>query len=230
MIHQSPAHIYTAKQRGHIETDRHRLIATLNFGAYADATRKPFGALTVVNDETLAPLMPITRRLDDTTAMLVIPLVGALHYSLGAKEQELVPGEAVVLLPYSKGTTVTFSNPYEADLINFLYINLKSNGSKGFGVSHINLDIRNTLHPFTQLGICGYMGIFDGRNEVLYPVNNTANGLFAFVVNGAFEVNGRLLEERDALALWETDAADIEALSDNAIILLLEVPLNTFTA
>jgi hypothetical protein len=229
MIRQSPARIYTAKQRGTLEDATHRITATFNFEGYADESRKPFGALSVLNDETLGPQQSLTRKTDDATTVL-IPLTGALSYSLGAKEQELVPGEAIVISPITKGNTITLKNPYADDLISYLYLVFRGVSTVNFGFNNINLDIRNILHPFIQQGICGYMGIFDGRKEALYTVKNPANGLFAFVINGAFEVNGRLMEERDALALWEAAEADIEALSKNAIIVLFEVPLNSFTA
>lgn len=136
----------------------------------------------------------------------------------------------VIIAPRAQAALVQIKNPYEGDLINYLYIVLKGVSTVNFGLSQADLEIRNTLHPFIQHGIFGCMGIFDGRKETLHKIKDSNNGVFVFVINGAFEVNGRLLEERDALALWETEEADIEALSENAIILLFEVPLNGFTA
>jgi hypothetical protein len=43
-------------------------------------------------------------------------------------------------------------------------------------------------------------------------------------------VQGRLLENRDALSLWDTEEIDMEALSNDAVILLIEVPPAAFTA
>ncbi len=45
---------------------------------------------------------------------------------------------------------------------------------------------------------------------------------FAFVLAGAFETEGRLLHERDGLAIWDTDKIEMEALSNDAMILLIE--------
>lgn len=45
------------------------------------------------------------------------------------------------------------------------------------------------------------------------------------MLEGAFEVQGTLLHARDGLALWETDEVEMEALSNDAIILLVELPL-----
>jgi len=40
-----------------------------------------------------------------------------------------------------------------------------------------------------------------------------------------FEAEGRLLHERDGLALWDTVEIEMEALSNDAIILLIETTL-----
>jgi redox-sensitive bicupin YhaK (pirin superfamily) len=46
-----------------------------------------------------------------------------------------------------------------------------------------------------------------------------------YVIEGAFEVQYRLLHARDGLALWEAERVEWEALSNDAILLVLEVPL-----
>ena len=43
------------------------------------------------------------------------------------------------------------------------------------------------------------------------------------MIQGAFEVQHRLLKSRDALALWNVVEVEIEALSNEAIIVLIEM-------
>ena len=45
-----------------------------------------------------------------------------------------------------------------------------------------------------------------------------------FAIEGAFEIQGALLHARDGLALWRTDEIEAEDLSNDAIILLIELP------
>lgn len=50
------------------------------------------------------------------------------------------------------------------------------------------------------------------------------NSLFVFIIQGVFEVQGRLLHARDGLGLWnEANEIELEALSNDAIILLIEL-------
>lgn len=67
------------------------------------------------------------------------------------------------------------------------------------------------------------IGLYEGRNEDIYTSEKIENTLFTIVLNGAFEFQNRLLENRDALLLWENEDAEFEALSENALILILEL-------
>jgi redox-sensitive bicupin YhaK (pirin superfamily) len=68
------------------------------------------------------------------------------------------------------------------------------------------------------------IGQFRGRQEARYQLSHKTHGLFVFVIEGAFEVQGRLLHPRDGLAFWNVaEPAELEALSNDAIILLMEV-------
>ncbi|MES2488085.1 MAG: pirin [Bacteroidota bacterium] len=221
MTGKSQARIYKSHQRGPTENENQRTLSTFNFEGYQNETRDTFGTLCVLNDETLAPKFELKRQVPQGMLTIIIPLVGGVEYSTDNGLFEALTGEAAFI----SGGSLSLKNPYESELINFLYLQFKSNTTAP-PTSVINLDERNILHAFmANTGIHGAMGIFTGREEALYRLKNPENGLFVFIINGAFEVKGRLLEERDGLALWDTPEADMEALSENAIILILEVPL-----
>jgi len=239
MISQSPAQIFKAQQRGLTENQNHRLHATFNFNEFNDPSRNPFGTLTVLNDETLAANQKIERTLQAGTVVMILPLVGAVECHLkGDSPQVVVPGEAFTY-HNPEGGMLSVNNPYEDSLINFLYITFSNTvlsdlfSAKDFMISHTDLSVRNTFHKLFEAfhnGLSAQIGIFNGREEVLYNPASSGNGIFVFVISGAFEVQGRLLEERDGLALWNSGEIDTEALSENAILLLIEAPLNGFTA
>jgi hypothetical protein len=66
-----------------------------------------------------------------------------------------------------------------------------------------------------------YLGKFQGRQDTVLTYPNGFPRMFLFVVQGAFEVQSRLLESRDGMMIWQTDQLDMEALSHDAIILAL---------
>jgi quercetin 2,3-dioxygenase len=221
MIHQAPAQLYTASKRGHFENACQRWQATLNFEGYQEASRKPVGQLSVCNDETLGPNETLIRTGKNQTVLL-LPMVGAVAYIVDGKTLYAEPNEAA-WIPLDGD--IILKNPYEDALVSFLYLVFNEAHIEEPDTVSINLAERNVLVPFSLPGNPrAKMGLFDGRAEALYTVKDMGNIIFVYVISGAFEVNGRLLEERDALALYETTEGDMEALSENALIILLELP------
>jgi redox-sensitive bicupin YhaK (pirin superfamily) len=68
-------------------------------------------------------------------------------------------------------------------------------------------------------------GIFDKDYSFDYKIKINGNGLFVMVIEGEFEVEGQQLFRRDGMGLWDTDSVKIKALSDNARILLIDIPM-----
>jgi redox-sensitive bicupin YhaK (pirin superfamily) len=130
-----------------------------------------------------------------------------------------------------KGSAFRISNPYGEELVNYLQLwfryPLPKTASQTFSFS---LDEeKNTLMPlfpaFTEkpFYLNAAVGKFDGRKEAIHAVSGQGHAVMVFVVQGAFEVENRLLETRDALAIWNTTTVEMEALSNEAIVLLLEM-------
>ena len=66
-------------------------------------------------------------------------------------------------------------------------------------------------------------GIFAGREEAIYKMQNSESKFYAFIIDGAFKIEGSLLHARDGLALWNTSIVNLAALSNNAVVLVLEL-------
>ncbi|MEI9917409.1 MAG: hypothetical protein WDO14_01235 [Bacteroidota bacterium] len=153
-----------------------------------------------LKDETLAAGASVEHK-----NVLLIPLVGDIFTT-----QRLSPGQAQLT---SKEITVT--NPYEEELVNYLVIetHLLIDGIIDFEFDQNELTI---LFP----GI--YIGKYDGRRDDVLRTE-TKNAL-VFIIAGAFEVQNRLLEPRDGLELSEVTEIEFEALSNEAILLIVDVP------
>lgn len=66
---------------------------------------------------------------------------------------------------------------------------------------------------------------FDADKSFDYLLRKPANGVFAMVIDGDFLIGDQPLSSRDAMGIWNTDALSIKALTDNAHLLLIEVPI-----
>lgn len=229
----NPANIFNSAKRGVKETANYTCYSTFSFNDSQNEFREPFGQLKFLNDESLSPLESITYTHEEDVQVLVLPITGALNYCPAPPEEILVRSEQVKIIEVKKGSPYTFTNPFEKEWINYLHIGFKVNASHQKPQSTLqNIQFRklDELVPFGFNGTAkdqpfGSIGIYQGRSEGSYALKNPNNGIFIYIIEGAFEVQGRLLEHRDGLSLWDTEEIEFEALSTNAIIMLLEIKL-----
>ncbi|GAB4043602.1 pirin family protein [Spirosoma jeollabukense] len=234
---QLQAQLYLADQRGCSQRDYFRSYHSFSFGQYADEHKMPFGALQVVNDDTLTAGNRIRMQVESDTDVVILPIVGGLEYKSSLGDGFLEAGQ-VQIFSLANGMSYEIINPYETELINFVQIWLTNNSSDftpGLGQTSFDLSNKNNLlSAFSvnenALRSRGFIGKFDGRNDGIYPLENPeTTGVFVFVLSGVFEVQDRLLHERDGLSLTngQEPVIEFEALSNDALVLLMEIPLRS---
>lgn len=240
---KTQAQIYLADQRSCSQIDHFRSYHTFNFGQYFDESRRPFGALQLVNDDLLKAGHSVRMQVEGNTEVALIPLVGGLEYKSDAGDGFLEVGHTQII-SLSSGMSYEIINPYATEWISYVVIWL-GNTSSAFetGIQQIPFDLQtknellplfNKNHTKPQQAFCGFIGRYGGREEGLYDVTKSLTdqsnkGVFVFVLSGAFEVQNRLLHERDGLALSDIqdNVVDFEALSNDALLLLLDVSMNS---
>ncbi|NII28495.1 pirin [Pseudoflavitalea sp. X16] len=244
MIPQSKGKIFLSDERGHHELDWFRSYHTFNFGQYQHEHKGAMGPLYVLNDETLAGGKSVTLMAEEDSDILLVPVVGALSVKDGIGNSCLVDAGQCYLATAPAGTAIELSNPYEEELINFLQVWFKRGEANvpsckpaaqlcSFDL-YANKDKLVELFPRT--GSWGhepitsnkpygrqFIGKFTGRAEITHTITSPYNGLFVFVIEGAFEVQYRMLHAGDGLALWDLQEVEFEALSNDAIILVVEM-------
>lgn len=230
MVQQNKGKIFLAEERGHQETDWFRSFNTFNFGKYQREHKLPFGPLYVLNDDTLAGGKNLSMTVEADSVIVLIPVVGTIAYTDSAGHASYISAGECQLYTTPEGATIQISNPYQDELVNFLQIWFYAEGSERDNAPQVTLfDIVNNANqlvpiPVDQPQYKFAIGKYDGREESVYKLSHPQNGLFAFVIQGAFEVQYRLLHPRDGLALWEASEVELEALSNDAIILVMEIP------
>lgn len=223
------ATIYLASQRGCSQTDSFRSYHTFNYAKYFNEHRKPFGHLKAFNDNTLKESFTIRQTVHDTTLVILLPMVGACEYK-SSGVQGLADVGQIIAICVHKDTEFEISNPYESELINYLHIELIIDCPLNFtNCSEFDLDThKNKLvapfadQPFIHKNVLIHLGKFQGREECVYKLQDASKRIFAFVIEGAFEFQNRLLHARDGLLLRNAAEIEFEALSNDAIILLIE--------
>ncbi|HEX5026528.1 MAG TPA: hypothetical protein VFV68_14715 [Agriterribacter sp.] len=236
MITEASAKIFLSQQRGHYESASFRSYCTFNFGSFFNEHKRAAGDLYVLNDDTLAARQSEKMFIEQDGYIVFIPITGAIHYSDShGNKNEILPGELQVGFT-SRGTIVEIRNEYENELVNFLQLRI------GTGIPNhyvnpliVNFDINKYKNNLAKI-YCGNkqfvpdefpflinIGKFSGRESLMHNLENRQNTAFIFVVEGVFEVQDRLLHARDGLGIWNTAAVEAEALSNDAILIVIEM-------
>lgn len=217
------AQIYLANQRGLTELDWLRSWQVFNFGPYQVEGRQPFSNLQVLNDDTLQAGTRLRMQAEENTRVLILPLVGGIEYTDEMGSHAFIAAGQTLEVATPNSLSYKIANPYEEELINFLQIWIHQKTDAYCLTSQsFELSPGNQLVPLSQHQPY-YIGQYDGRAEGQYTLTDPAKGVFIFCIEGAFEMQNRLLESRDGLALKHADSIEFEALSSGAIVLIVEV-------
>jgi len=230
--------MFLAEQRGLNDTAQFRRYSTFSFADYQNPDKVPFGNLFVFNEEYLAASQSLTFTLDQDAYVLLIPITGAINVTDSEGNSTSVDVEELIISQIPGHHSFQITNPYQTEVISFLQLWIKAETHLDAVKSHLSRFSFKSLHnqlaeltgeKFTlntafdlPFSLC--LGHFDGRQEAVYTLKDQDTPqLFAFVISGAFEIEGRLLHEKDSLALWDIDKVELEALSENALVLTLEL-------
>jgi len=232
VMKQTPGKIFLAEQRDLLETKSFRRYCTFQFGAYTNEHKVPFGSLLAVNEETLAGGQAVALPAAATACVLVLPLLGAVQAGTSLADATRVAVEEIWVATLPAGGTLHLQNPYETDLVSCLHVWVGvepgptpcSSQTLAFEAAHPTNQLLELLPGSGGALPCrASLGRFTGRAEAAYHLRQPGVGCFAFVLAGAFEIAGRLLHANDGLALWDTRTVEVEALSNDALLLVLEV-------
>jgi hypothetical protein len=226
---ETQAKIFLASERGLTESDWFRTYNMFNTGCYINPHKESFGSLYMLNEETLAPGRRLTTEVEEDAYLLLVPVVGGVQCSgTGHPARQAEAGE-MLIWPAEKGSILRIYNPYD-ELVQFIQIGIKSDNrplQKGvrqypFGiindeVSWVGKD-RENESPF----VTG-LGKYKGRSEDSCQLAS-GHSLFVYVIQGAFEVQSRLLHAGDGLALRDCTDVEWEALSNDAVLLVIDLP------
>lgn len=227
---QTEAKIFLSAQRGKTESSWFRSFHTFNFGNYFNENKAAFGQMRVFNDNTLAAGKGMKMQVEKPTEVFILPLVGGIEFKNSTGYHDFLEAGKPQVFSAEAGSAYEVLNPYEAELnaahlINYLEIWIEKDTFISAKTEQFTIDIekQNVLLPiFVKDDISVHFGKFAGRQEAIYSLENSTKKLFVFVIEGAFEVDNKLMETRDGLALWNVTEIEMEALSDNAMILFIE--------
>jgi redox-sensitive bicupin YhaK (pirin superfamily) len=231
--------VHPAAERGIADHSWLKARHSFSFSSYYHPEKMQFGALRVLNDDTIAPGMGFGKHSHDNMEIITIPLSGGVKHgdSMG-NEGIIKPGEVQIM---SAGTGVIHSehNASSSETLNLFQIWIMPElrniapryDQKQFEVSD-RLNKFQTLVSPEKSGSTLWinqqawlsLGKFDKASSVNYNLHIPNNGVYVMVVSGELEVAGQLLGERDAIGVSDVSVIKLKFLKETEV-LMIEIPM-----
>ena len=233
--------LYKSKTRGYADHGWLQSHHSFSFASYYDPERINFGALRVLNDDTVAPGMGFSTHSHRDMEIISILLEGDLEHQDSMGHKSVIQSGDVQVLSAGTGITHSEYNKNTDIPVKFLQIWIVPN-QKGVTPRYDQITLNRTdrqnklqqiLSPFPEdegvwihQNAWFYRAQLDTGKELHYPLHEKEkNGVYAFVLEGDLRVNSQQLSQRDGLCIWETDQLHIKA-DASSELLLMEVPIS----
>jgi len=232
--------VHKANTRGHANHGWLDSYHTFSFAGYYNPERIHFGALRVLNDDTVTGGMGFGTHPHDNMEIISIPTSGDLEHRDSMGHVQVISQGDVQVMSAGTGISHSEKNKNHDKLVKFFQIwifpnkkNVKPRyDQKNFSDADKHNKLLTVVSPLgtedggVQIHQDAWfsMGKLDKDFSLTYELRKKENGVYAFVIEGDVTINGQKLSRRDGLGITETDKLEIIAGSD-AELLLMEVPV-----
>ena len=213
---------------------------SFSFANYYNPERTNFGALRVLNDDTVAPGMGFGKHPHDNMEIISIPLEGDLEHQDSMGNTTVIKEGDIQVMSAGTGVFHSEYNKNKDKEVKFLQIWVfpdKKNVAPRY--DQITLEQKNLQGNLQQIlspnkddqgvwihqNAWFHMGAFEKGDTFSYPLKNGENGVYVFVLEGDITVEGEQLNQRDGYGIWDTDQVEFQSNSASKL-LLIEVPMS----
>lgn len=232
--------LHKANTRGEANHGWLHSFHSFSFASYYNPERMNFGVLRVLNDDTVSGGMGFGTHPHDNMEIISIPLEGDLEHKDSMGNTTVIRNGDIQVMSAGTGIQHSEYNKNQNETVKFLQIWVfpnKRNVTPRY--DQITLDKNDRHNKLQQIlspnpedeGVWihqdawFHMGDFENGKTATYTIKKSGNGVYAFVLKGQFTINNTNLDRRDGLGLSGLDTIEIVATSDDASILLMEVPM-----
>lgn len=233
--------LFPAKARGHITWDWLDTYHSFSFGHFYNPELMGFGALRVVNDDTIAPGQGFGKHSHANMEIITIPLSGAVEHQDNTGAHGITPAGSVQVM--SAGSFVAHSefNASKTEPLSLFQIWIETRDigiparydEKAFDQNQekerwqliVSPDERDGSLMIHQDAFLSLRRLEEGQN-IEYPLYDSKNGIYLMVIEGCIEINQQTLGKRDAIGITATETISITT-KETGRVLAIEVPMST---
>ena len=230
---------FSADTRGHADHGWLNANYSFSFGNYFNRDRMNFGALRVLNDDTISPGKGFGYHPHENMEIITIPLKGDLEHKDSMGNLGIINEGEIQVMSAGSGIFHSEFNKNSDKSINLLQLWIlpkRENVEPRYdqcsiqGLRKLN-SFYMVLSPHPEDNVMWihqdawfHLGDFDKVTSIDYELKRKGNGVYIFVIEGNFNVSNQKLNKRDALGVWNTDIISFKA-QPNSRVLLVEVPM-----
>ncbi len=232
--------IHKSGERGYANQGWLDSYHSFSFAGFYNPKKMNFGALRVLNDDTIAPGTGFDTHPHNDMEIISIPLEGKLRHEDSMGNISLIEEGDIQIMSAGTGIRHSEYNAESERIGKFLQIWIFPR-EKGLKPSYDQISIRdikkkNKIYQIVspdkneqgvQINQDAWfsLGEFDKGETETYQIRREDNGVYIFVLEGKIEVEENVLERRDAIGIYEIDAVSIKA-NENSKFLIMDVPMS----
>jgi redox-sensitive bicupin YhaK (pirin superfamily) len=233
--------LHIAQERGLVSFGWLDAKYSFSFGNYFNPDKMNFGALRVLNDDTIAPAMGFGKHPHKNMEIITIVQSGALKHEDSMGNKGIIEAGDIQVMSAGSGiehSEVNASSQNSLTLFQLWIHSQRQDVTPRYEQKKIApLLTDNTfttivkpkqealkddiwIHQQAYISI----GNFSNETQTNYSMQQSQNGVYIMVIEGSIVVADQTLQHRDAIGLWNTQSVDI-SITKNSKVLIVEVPM-----
>jgi len=233
--------LHLAQERGLVSFGWLDAKYSFSFGNYYNPDKMNFGALRVLNDDTIAPAMGFGKHPHKNMEIITIVQSGALKHEDSMGNKGIIEAGDIQVMSAGSGIEHSEVNASSQNSLTLFQLWIHSQRQdvtpryEQKKIAPLLTDNAFTtivkpkqealkddiwIHQQAYISI----GNFSNETQTNYSMQQSQNGVYIMVIEGSIVVADQTLQHRDAIGLWNTQNVDI-SITKNSKVLIVEVPM-----
>jgi redox-sensitive bicupin YhaK (pirin superfamily) len=232
--------IHKASDRGAKQISWLKSYHSFSFGDYQDPNKMSFGLLRVLNDDYVEPGMGFGMHGHENMEIVSIPLYGSLNHQDSMGNDAVIKTGDVQIMSAGTGIRHAEFNGSKSEAVKFLQIwvfpkqyniapryaqkSFKEADKHNQFLTVVSPDQENEQAVWINQDAWFSLANLDAGKELEYKLNGKHTGVYVFVLQGQLGVAEQVLDNRDAIGVYDTTSVSLKAHLDTKL-LVIEVPM-----
>ena len=233
--------LHIAQERGLVSFGWLDAKYSFSFGNYYNPDKMNFGALRVLNDDTIAPAMGFGKHPHKNMEIITIVQSGALKHEDSMGNKGIIEAGDIQVMSAGSGIEHSEVNASSQNSLTLFQLWIHSQRQdvtpryEQKKIAPLLTDNAFTtivkpkqealkddiwIHQQAYISI----GNFSNETQTNYSMQQSQNGVYIMVIEGSIVVADQTLQHRDAIGLWNTQTVDM-SITKNSKVLIVEVPM-----